>query len=125
MNILLIIIGVAAGIVSGMGVGGGAILIPALFLAVRPEQHILQSVNLLYFIPTSVMALIIHIRNRKIDFKIMLPIVVFGLGGAFFGSWLAARLAGNDLKRLFGVFLLIMSVYEMFRKEKTTGKQQS
>ncbi len=120
--LLLIFIGLAAGIVSGMGMGGGAILIPALVLVVSPEQHIAQSVNLLFFVPTAVIALIIHIKNKRIDFKLALPITVFGLCGALFGSWLAIRLAGGDLKKLFGVFLLAMSVYEMLRKEKIQKK---
>lgn len=120
--LLLFFIGLVAGIVSGMGMGGGAILIPALVLVVSPEQHIAQSVNLLFFVPTAVIALIIHIKNKRIDFKMALPIIVFGLCGALFGSWLAIRLAGGDLKRLFGVFLLAMSVYEMLRKGKIQKK---
>ena len=121
--IMLIIIGIAAGIISGMGMGGGTILIPALVFAVNPEQHIAQSVNLLYFVPTAVIALIIHIKNRRIDFKMALPIIIFGMFGALFGSWLAIRLAGNDLKKLFGAFLLAMGIYEFFRKGK--GKESA
>ena len=119
---ILFLIGLAAGIISGMGMGGGAILIPALVLVMSPEQHIAQSVNLLFFIPTAIIALIIHIKNKRIDLKMALPIIIFGLCGAFFGSWLAIRLTGSDLKRLFGVFLLAMSVYEMFRKDKKHKK---
>jgi uncharacterized membrane protein YfcA len=116
--IILILIGIASGIISGMGIGGGAILIPALVIVLNPEQHTAQGVNLLFFIPTAVVALFIHIKNKKIDFKMAVPIIIFGLCGAFLGSWLAARIAGGDLKRLFGVFLLAMSLYEMFRKGK-------
>lgn len=119
---ILFLIGMVAGTVSGMGIGGGAILIPALVLVVSPEQHIAQSVNLLFFIPTAVIALIIHIKNKKIDFKMSLPIIIFGLCGALFGSWLAARLEGDMLKRLFGAFLIAMSAYEMFRKDKQKKK---
>lgn len=115
-NIILFLIGVAAGTISGMGIGGGTILIPALVLYMKPEQHIAQSVNLLFFIPTAVIALIIHIRNKRIDFKMALPIIFFGLAGAFLGSRLALTLQGTDLRRWFGVFLLAMGVYEMFRK---------
>lgn len=117
-TLILILIGLAAGTISGMGIGGGAILIPALVLVLNPDQHIAQSVNLLFFIPTAIVALIIHIKQKRIDFKIAIPIIIFGLCGAFAGSWLAARLTGVELKRLFGVFLLVMSVYEMFRKGK-------
>jgi len=82
---MLFLIGLVSGIVSGMGIGGGTILIPALVLFAKPDQHIAQSVNLIFFIPTAVVALIIHIKNRRIDFKTAIPIVVFGILGAFIG----------------------------------------
>lgn len=116
--IILFIIGLAAGVISGMGMGGGAILIPALVLTVKPGQHIAQSVNLLFFVPTAIIALIIHIKNRQIDFKMALPIILSGLCGSLVGSWLAVRLAEGVLKKFFGFFLVAMSVYEMLRKGK-------
>ncbi len=115
-SIILFVIGLAAGTISGMGIGGGTILIPALVLFVKPEQHIAQSVNLLFFIPTAVIALIIHIKNKRVDFKMAVPIIVLGLIGAFIGSRLALTLQGTDLRKWFGIFLLAMGAYEMFRK---------
>jgi uncharacterized membrane protein YfcA len=115
---ILVIIGLAAGIISGMGIGGGAILIPALVIFIKPEQHIAQSVNLLFFIPTAIVALVVHIKNKRIDFKIALPIVVFGLLGAFIGSKIALALSGLALEKLFAFFLLVMGLYEFFRKGK-------
>ncbi len=114
--IILFLTGLAAGIISGMGMGGGAVLIPALVLAADPPQHIAQSVNLLFFIPTAAAALVIHIKNKSIDFSMGIPIIIFGLIGALAGSWLASRMEAGDLRRLFGWFLLAMSIYEMFRK---------
>ena len=99
-----------------MGIGGGTILIPALFLFIKPEQHIAQSVNLLFFIPTAIIALIVHIKNKRVDFKMAVPIIIFGLAGAFLGSRLALALKGTDLRRWFGIFLLAMGAYEMFKK---------
>lgn len=121
--IILFLAGLAAGIISGMGMGGGAILIPLLILAVNPGQHIAQSVNLLYFVPTAAAALIIHIRNKSVDFGMAVPIITFGLAGALAGSWIAAGMGAGLLRKFFGVFLLAMSVYEMFRKGKNdSGK---
>jgi len=118
---ILFLIGLAAGIISGMGIGGGAILIPALVLFAKPEQHIAQSVNLLFFIPTAIIALIVHIRNRRIDFKTAVPIILAGFAGAFIGSRIAVALPGNILRKFFGIFLLAMGIYEIFRKR--SGKQ--
>ncbi|HOM01675.1 MAG TPA: sulfite exporter TauE/SafE family protein [Acetivibrio sp.] len=121
---LLFLIGLASGIISGMGIGGGAILIPALVLFVNPNQHIAQSVNLLFFIPTAVIALIVHIKNKRVNFKLTIPIVIFGLVGAFLGSRLAVSLPGVSLKRYFGIFLLVLGFYEMLRKDKKKNKEQ-
>jgi uncharacterized protein len=120
---ILFLIGLAAGIISGMGIGGGAILIPALVIFVKPEQHIAQSVNLLFFIPTAIIALAVHIRNKRIDFKTAIPIIIFGFIGAYLGSKLALSLPGTSLKKLFGAFLLIMGGYEMIRKDRKSKEK--
>ncbi len=121
----LFLMGLASGIISGMGIGGGAILIPALVIFIKPEQHIAQSVNLLFFIPTALIALIIHVKNKRIYFGMAFPIVIFGLLGAFLGSKLAIMLTGNTLRRWFGVFLLAMGLYEMLRKGKKKVEKEN
>ncbi|HHV95425.1 MAG TPA: TSUP family transporter [Clostridiaceae bacterium] len=115
---VLILIGLVSGTIGGMGIGGGTVLIPALTLFVNTEQHISQSINLIYFIPTAIIALIIHIKNKRIDFKIVLPIIIPGIIGAIIGSCIAIKFSSNVLKKIFAVFLLIMGIYEMFRKSK-------
>lgn len=114
---ILVLIGFFSGIVSGMGIGGGAILIPALVLAVNPPQHTAQSVNLIFFIPTAITALFVHAKNKWVDVKAALPIIAFGLIGAYTGGMLATRLQGMQLRKLFGVFLLAMGIYELFFKK--------
>lgn len=115
---VLFLIGLISGIISGMGIGGGAILIPALVIFLNPDQHVVQSVNLIFFIPTAVIALIVHIRNKRIDFKVAFSIIIFGLLGAYVGSRLAISLPGPVLKKYFGFFLLILGIYEMLRGDK-------
>lgn len=119
---IVIIIGIAAGIISGMGIGGGAILIPALVFFVKPEQHIAQSVNLLFFIPTAIVALAIHIKHKSVDFRMGLPIVICGLIGAMLGSKMALSIDGGILRKIFGVFLFAMGIYELFGKKKIHKK---
>ncbi len=120
---ILFVIGLASGIISGMGIGGGAILIPALVIFINPEQHIAQSVNLLFFIPTAIVALIIHIRNKSIDFKTSIPIVIFGLMGSYLGSKLAVMITGAVLRKTFAVFLLIIALYEFLKPVKKASKK--
>lgn len=114
--ILVFLIAVAAGIISGMGIGGGTILIPALIFIEGLNQHQAQGVNLIYFIPTAMIALITHSKNKNIETKIVLPIVLTGLLGAAAGALIAVRLDASLLKKLFGGFLLIMGLTEIFKK---------
>ena len=69
-----IIIGLISGIISGLGMGGGTILILFLTLFANIEQHIAQATNVIFFVPTAIAAIIIFIKNKKINFKIGLPI---------------------------------------------------
>ena len=121
---IVILIGLAAGIISGMGIGGGAILIPALVIFVNPEQHVAQSVNLLFFIPTAIVALTIHIKHKNVDFKKGIPILICGLGGAILGSKIALAIDGEILKKVFGFFLLAMGLYEIFGRKKIRKKDR-
>lgn len=115
---LLFLIGVLSGIISGMGIGGGAILIPALYYFLKLDQHILQSINLLFFIPTAIVALIVHIKNKSISFKVVFSIILTGIIGVYLGSKLAIALPSGTLKKWFGAFLLLMGIYELIRKPK-------
>ena len=89
MQWIAALIGLCSGIISGMGIGGGTILIPALAILLSVGQHDAQGVNLLYFIPTALVSLGIHIKNRSVNFKIALPIIISGLLGAVGGAVLA------------------------------------
>ena len=80
---LIGIIGFFAGIIGGMGMGGGTILIPALILFASIDPKIAQSTNLLSSIPMTIVALAIHIKKKNVDFDLVLPIVLFGIVGAF------------------------------------------
>ena len=99
-----------------MGIGGGAILIPFLTLILNMPQKQAQVINLIYFIPTAVTALIGHIKNKRIE-KTFLPyMITFGLAGAAVGSFAALRLSNAILKKFFGIFLVFMGIRELRQK---------
>ena len=117
------IIGFFAGIIGGMGMGGGTILIPALVLFLGIDPKIAQSINLLSSIPMTIGALAIHIKNKNVIFKLVLPIALFGVMGAVAGSFVANYLSSEMLKKAFGVFLLVIGGLEVkkgfsMKKEK-------
>ena len=99
-----------------MGIGGGAILIPVLVFVLKVDQHTAQCINLLYFIPTAIIALIIHIKNKSIDFKIAKNMTITGVIGAIIGSFIALSISAEILKKMFGVFLIFVGLHEILHK---------
>ena len=116
--IITILAGIVSGIVSGMGIGGGTILIGALVFILNMTQHGAQCVNLYYFIPTAISALIIHIKNKNIDFNISWKIIVFGIFGALLGSFIATEISTGILRKIFAVFLFFTGITQLKKGEK-------
>lgn len=111
MNIIyLIIAGLISGIIGGMGMGGGTLLIPILTIFLSFPQKNAQGINLLVFIPMSIVALVIHIKNKLVDFKVGVPIVISGIAFSIIGSYLASNISNNFLQKIFAVFLLIVGI---------------
>lgn len=120
---IVYLIGFLSGIISGMGIGGGTILIPAYVLFLNIEQHLIQGINLLYFIPTAIVALIIHYKNNLVDFKVAFAIIIFGLLGSVIGGFIAVSLSSIILKKMFGIFLFLMGLYELFKSKSKSNVQ--
>lgn len=118
---MTILAGLFSGVVSGMGIGGGAILIPVLTMLLNVDQQIAQCTNLVYFIPTAIAALIIHIKNKSVDFKTAIPIICFGVIGAILGSWIAVFMSAKVLRKIFAVFLFAMGINQIFGKKERTS----
>lgn len=109
-----IIIGLMAGIVSGTGMGGGTILIFLLIFLLGVEQHIAQAINLIFFIPTSIVAIIVNIKNKNIDLKLATIIIVFGILGAIIGANISINTDVDKLQTYFGIFLLVIAGHEIY-----------
>lgn len=124
MNILLIAIGFFSGIISGMGIGGGAILIPAITMLFSVTQQQAQNINLIYFIPTAIIALITHTKEKNIEKKFLFRIIIFGIIGAVVGAMVAMRMESDVLRKCFGGFLLVMGVLEFFKGRKKEDHQE-
>ena len=119
-----IIIGVISGIVSGTGMGGGTILIFLLTYLCNIEQHIAQATNLIFFIPTSIIAIIVNAKNRNIYVKLGIIISLYGILGAIIGANLSIHLDMKSLRKYFGIFLLIISAHEIYSIIKQYKKEK-
>ena len=112
--IKILLVGFSSGIIGGMGMGGGTIAIPMLTAFCSLNQHAAQGANLLAFIPMAICSLIVHIKNKLVRFDglwiIILSSIVTGVGGSF----LSTLIGGKVLKRIFGGFLILLSVFCCF-----------
>ncbi|MDR2509438.1 MAG: sulfite exporter TauE/SafE family protein [Spirochaetaceae bacterium] len=116
--VLLGLAGLLSGIVSGMGIGGGAVLIPSLAILFGMEQQAAQNINLIYFAPTASAALITHIRNRAVEKRAFWPIVLAGIPCAVAGALIATKIDAGALRRIFGFFLLGVGLSEFFSTKR-------
>jgi len=119
---LVVLIGFFAGIIGGMGIGGGTILIPSLVFLIGTQQHTAQSVNLISFIPTAIVAIMIHLRHKSIEKELILKLILLGILGAIMGSLIAVSLDPQMLKKVFAGFLFTMGLYEIFSKKNIKRK---
>ncbi len=116
MNMYALLAGLFSGVIGGMGFGGGAILIIYLTVFKNTEQLRAQGINLIFFIPIAVVAVVIYSIKKQIKWRTTLPFAVGGILGAVCGFFLSNILGGNLLSKLFGVFLILLGLKELFEK---------
>lgn len=121
MNIIALIAGLLSGIIGAMGLGGGAVLIIYLAVFTETEQLAAQGINLLFFLPVGLLAVIIYAVKKQIKWKIVLPIAVGGLLGAAGGIMLASFLGSGLTAKIFGGLLVLLGIKEMFIKTKKSA----
>ncbi len=113
--------GLAAGVLSGFGVGGGTLLLIYMTVFAGMPQTLAQGINLLYFLPTAAMALPAHVKNGFVERSVLLPAVLSGLVGTALAAWAATALDTELLHRLFGGFLICVGLSELFRRPVGKG----
>ena len=125
---LILIIGFLSGILSGLAIGGGTLLVPALIFFIGTSQHVAQGISLASFLPTALVAVITHYRQGNVKFKLASLLIIGSVAGAIIGATIASRFSPEILKKIFGFFLILMGLYEYFGKAKLahhTDKQGS
>lgn len=110
--LIFIAIGAAGGLIGGMGMGGGTLLIPLLTLFTGTDQHLAQAVNLIAFIPMSLVALVIHIKNKLVEFRHVLITAIPAVAASIGASLLSKIVDGKSLSVYFGIFLMVLGVYQ-------------
>ena len=109
-----ILIGSFSGIFSGIGMGGGTVLIFLLSTFQEIEQHIAQATNLIYFVPTAISAIIVNYKEKNIDTKLARLISIFGIIGATIGAIISVNTDVQKLRKIYGIFLAVIALHEIY-----------
>jgi len=113
---LSVLVGAGSGLLASMGLGGGFILVVYFALCTDIAQKEAQGINLLFFIPIIVIAVILHIKNKLIDVKTALLCSVVGAAAVVGGFYTAQAIEGETLRTVFAVFIILAGAKDLFSK---------
>lgn len=119
--IILLVIGLVAGTASGfIGIGGGVIIVPAIVYFIGMSQHQAQGISLtMYLLPIGLLGVINYYKGGFITMdtvKIALITATTFVIGSYIGSKFAVALSAETVKKIFGVFLLLIAFKMIFGK---------
>jgi uncharacterized membrane protein YfcA len=124
--IILILVGIAAGVLSGLvGVGGGIIIVPALILFLGLSQKMAQGTSLaILLLPVGILAVLQFYKAGYINIKYAGLVSIGFLAGGYFGSKIALSLPQETVKKIFAIMLLIISIKMLFIDKKIHEKAE-
>lgn len=102
---------------AGMGIGGGGLLIIYLTLIRNTDPAAARYENLIFFVLTAGFSLFYHLRRRKIPWKAVSVIILFGSIGALLGCWFSGVVDSGLLRIFFGIFLIASGVLMLFKQK--------
>lgn len=120
-----LVFGIVSGFLCSMGIGGGTILIICLITFLGIDQHIAQGINLIFFIPTCLVCIILNIKNKNIHKSTFYLVAIFGIIGAVIGAKISIYIDVSILRKIFGYFLLIIAFFEIFSLIKKHKKDNN
>ncbi len=115
-SLYIALAGAASGLLGSMGMGGGGVLVIVLTVFMGYEQTLAQGINLLFFIPCALVAVIIYSRKKLIEWRTAIPFGLLGCIGSVVGSLISYYTDEKALSVIFGIMLLILGVRELFAK---------
>lgn len=114
----VLLIATLMGFLAGIGVGGGSLLIMWLTLVLNMPYPQARILNLLFFLPSAVVATLFRWKQGKLDIQKILPAILAGCVAAAVFSWVSSHIDVSMLKKAFGVLLLITGIRELLYKPR-------
>lgn len=105
------LVGAAAGFIGGLfGVGGGVVMVPAMVFLLKLDQKIAVGTSMAVVIVTAISATAKHASAGNVDWKVALPFMPMAIIGGYFGALAVQGVSSQDLKRMFGGFLVLVGL---------------
>lgn len=114
--LIIILVGIAAGMLSGLvGVGGGLVIVPALIYFIGFSQKTAQGTSLgLIMLPVGILGVLQYYKQGYVDFRVVGILAVGFLAGSYFGSKIALSLPQETVKKIFAVLMIIIAIKMLF-----------
>ena len=110
----ILIVGTVLGFLAGLGIGGGSLLVLWLSFVVGMDPITVRGINLLFFIPSALIAICFRWKQGSICWKKIIPAMIAGCVSALLFSWLGSLFDIAMLKKLFGIILILTGIKELF-----------
>lgn len=117
--------GFLSGVIGAMGLGGGGVLLIYLTVFAETPQLKAQGINLLFFLPVGLIAIIIYSFKHLIEWKTVLKMWLGGVLGVGLGVLLAKTIETDLLREIFAGFLIAFGSWQLFAKRKNNHKHLS
>ena len=113
-----VLIAVVLGFLSGLGTGGGSLLILWLTLVAQMDESTARTINLMFFIPSALIACLFRCKQGQLEIKKILPAIVAGSISAAAFAVLGSRMDTSLLRKLFGGLLIVTGIRELCVKRR-------
>lgn len=110
--------GAVLGFLAGLGIGGGSLLILWLTLVLQMDPATAGTINLMFFIPSAVIACLFRFKQGKLDLKRIIPALIGGCAGAILFTLLRNGIDASVLRKPFGILLLLTGIRELFYRPR-------
>lgn len=114
----IIIVSAVLGFLSGLGVGGGSLLILWLTLIENVPQEAARSINLLFFLPTALISSLFRWKKSNLRLGKVLPGILGGVAAALLFTWFSRYISSDALKMPFGILLLVTGARELLYRPR-------
>lgn len=114
----IIIVSAVLGFLSGLGVGGGSLLILWLTLIENVPQEAARSINLLFFLPTALISSLFRWKKGNLRLDKVLPGILGGVAAALLFTWFSRYISSDALKMPFGILLLVTGARELLYRPR-------